>query len=611
MQNYNPYGPPLAGYPEQQYMPQQQPGYGAPAAVPYVPEPAPYVAPAPYAQQPNYMQPNYAPQQPYAPQPYAPQPYAVAPMQPQYTPEPAPYVAPGYYGAPAYAQAAPQPYAQPAYQQQPVMQPQQNYSAVYAPQQQPQQQQQGFGASLQDPDGAIQSKIANQVAQISGAQPQSGGGFGISPGGADMMGGFDDLASKFFGDEPAAANTPPYSAPAGSYANPAALQQQPMPQAPPTAGQIIDSAVATSYSPGYAAPQQQGGYSDYAPPEDDIDSISGELQKALLRADADKIYTENNLFASGTDSYLSIENATSEFEVEGGADTPLFSDVSFSAPSSSCTAVVSDDPAARYALLYSAGTGHGLYDGDVDIQGVPMLQRRDLRSQMLYIDSDDMIPNNMTAMEFMMQCVYKVDDWPAAKQQRILRMLDDLGLSSNAMMSLRNMGSARKILYLLLATTMNSLVRCIVLNPQKMTLETEEIIKYRKVFKTLHLNGVVVLINDCDTEFTSALANRIVALRNGKLSFSGSFRGFVERYCQQTMTFDMLPEESLNMLASRYPSHSFRASMGNNTVSVTGDFSPETSESLVNSLSELGVDLGSITLSEVSFKAAREEFLRQ
>ncbi len=345
-------------------------------------------------------------------------------------------------------------------------------------------------------------------------------------------------------------------------------------------------------------------------PKVDIAEIQSKLEQAVVIADFDKIFTQNNLFKFPDRSYINIREATSKYLLSSSDDEgiPVFSNVTANFPVSSCTVVTSEDEATKYAIAKLVGTGLGLANGDMLINGNEV-RSKSIMQEVLYIDDDSMVPDRMTVFDFLMQCIAKVQTDDEVKIQKLTEILEKLGLDNVADDTMKLFSTARKIMVLLIAATQNPLIRCVVINFRKLLLEPEDEVRMMKVFEMLRLRDITVIMNDCNDILSSNLPNRVLALKEGEVAFNGVYREFIEKYCEEIMTFESNDAEKIEKISKAFENLEF--STDNDKVTVKGKGADASVvENVVVELSNNEIDLKTVRLGVRSFVLGRKELVK-
>ncbi len=391
-----------------------------------------------------------------------------------------------------------------------------------------------------------------------------------------------------------------------------ALQQRPPMQRPPQGAPTAQKMPPQNNLPPkpQTTPPQLPKATQLQKPKVDIAEIQSKLEQAVVIADFDKIFTQNNLFKFPDRSYINIREATSKYLLSSSDDEgiPVFSNVTANFPVSSCTVVTSEDEATKYAIVKLVGTGLGLANGDMLINGNEV-RSKSIMQEVLYIDDDSMVPDRMTVFDFLMQCIAKVQTDDEVKIQKLTEILEKLGLDSVADDTMKLFSTARKIMVLLIAATQNPLIRCVVINFRKLLLEPEDEVRMMKVFEMLRLRDITVIMNDCNDILSSNLPNRVLALKEGEVAFNGVYREFIEKYCEEIMTFQSEDSEKIEKISKAFENLEF--STDNDKVTVKGKGADASVvENVVVELSNNEIDLKTVRLGVRSFVLGRKELVK-
>lgn len=252
----------------------------------------------------------------------------------------------------------------------------------------------------------------------------------------------------------------------------------------------------------------------------DFDSVTDALNLAMLEKD-EYSFTENNLMTEG-EVCLIAENLNAKYYINGdNYSYPAFRDANFVCPSQSCTAVVSDVPFCGYAMLRAVVLPTELAGGAVYVDG-HQIQKEDC----IYIGSDRILSKQQTVMEWL---VDNAGGKVSERKKHYQETLEEIGISKWAKRSLKALSYSRRILVLLLACEAHD-AKIVVLNDPHFSIDPKDEMVARRIFKHLHDSGKTVLMSSSDLFTLQAVASRVIILKNGSISYSGSYRDFLEAF---------------------------------------------------------------------------------
>lgn len=252
----------------------------------------------------------------------------------------------------------------------------------------------------------------------------------------------------------------------------------------------------------------------------DFDSVTDALNLAMLEKD-EYSFTENNLMTEG-EVCLIAENLNAKYYINGdNYSYPAFRDANFVCPSQSCTAVVSDVPFCGYAMLRAVVLPTELAGGAVYVDG-HQIQKEDC----IYIGSDRILSKQQTVMEWL---VDNAGGKVSERKKHYQETLEEIGISKWAKRSLKALGYSRRILVLLLACEAHD-AKIVVLNDPHFSIDPKDEMVARRIFKHLHDSGKTVLMSSSDLFTLQSVASRVIILTNGSISYSGSYRDFLEAF---------------------------------------------------------------------------------
>ena len=252
----------------------------------------------------------------------------------------------------------------------------------------------------------------------------------------------------------------------------------------------------------------------------DFDSVTDALNLAMLEKD-EYSFTENNLMTEG-EVCLIAENLNAKYYINGdNYSYPAFRDANFVCPSQSCTAVVSDVPFCGYAMLRAVVLPTELAGGAVYVDG-HQIQKEDC----IYIGSDRILSKQQTVMEWL---VDNAGGKVSERKKHYQETLEEIGISKWAKRSLKALSYSRRILVLLLACEAHD-AKIVVLNDPHFSIDPKDEMVARRIFKHLHDSGKTVLMSSSDLFTLQSVASRVIILKNGSISYSGSYRDFLEAF---------------------------------------------------------------------------------
>ncbi len=316
------------------------------------------------------------------------------------------------------------------------------------------------------------------------------------------------------------------------------------------------------------------------------------------------VYTAANLFEPGERSYISVNNATSEYKLRfrGNERRSAFTGMNFDIPEYSCTSFVSDYPLDVYILLKSIGTGKGLESGAINnVHG---------NRRMLYIENDDMVPGGMTAMQFLMYCLSEVREWSVAKQERVLNTFTRVGLESVAVTRTEDLSRTKRVMLLLIAALYSSIIDCVVLNIRKLVTDESEEQSFFDIIRLLHENGMTVLLAGVNHRLASAVSSRIVGLKNGQQKFNGSYYDFVSSYCKDLLYFETYDESIVYNIGQQLPEYTMVGNQLGGYVIRAELYEPSEIKRIIATLVNCGIDERTIVPVQKNFENAFENMVR-
>ena len=252
----------------------------------------------------------------------------------------------------------------------------------------------------------------------------------------------------------------------------------------------------------------------------DFDSVTDTLNLAMLEKD-EYSFTENNLMTEG-EVCLIAENLNAKYYINGdNYSYPAFRDANFVCPSQSCTAVVSDVPFCGYAMLRAVVLPTELAGGAVYVDG-HQIQKEDC----IYIGSDRILSKQQTVMEWL---VDNTGGKVSERKKHYQETLEEIGISKWAKRSLKALSYSRRILVLLLACEAHD-AKIVVLNDPHFSIDPKDEMVARRIFKHLHDSGKTVLMSSSDLFTLQSVASRVIILKNGSISYSGSYRDFLKAF---------------------------------------------------------------------------------
>ncbi|MCL1830828.1 MAG: hypothetical protein FWG21_05300, partial [Oscillospiraceae bacterium] len=219
------------------------------------------------------------------------------------------------------------------------------------------------------------------------------------------------------------------------------------------------------------------------------------------------------------------------------------------------------------------------------------------------IENDDMITYGIPALHFLMLCLSEVRCSAAQKQERLLGVLEQVGLEQIALVDTRYLTRLQRIAILLITVAMSNLIDGVVLNPNRIPLDMVDELVLRNVFELLYKTGKTVLFVGNNLAFAECVANRIVALTDGELAYDGEFFGFMELYNDCSFSFISEDNDFVMWLKEQYPKANYVKR--NDVVSVSVEISiSEYLTEILNIVLRNGIDSRNITVKKKSLKDA-------
>ncbi|MBQ8994339.1 MAG: hypothetical protein IJ091_00830, partial [Oscillospiraceae bacterium] len=191
------------------------------------------------------------------------------------------------------------------------------------------------------------------------------------------------------------------------------------------------------------------------------------------------------------------------------------------------------------------------------------------------------------------------------QKERYQQLLEDIGISKWASRTLRSIGYARRMLVLLLASSLHS-SKLVLFNDPHFALEPKDEMVARRIFKHLHDSGKTVMIASSDLFTLQSVANRVLILKNGAAAYTGSFKDFLETYSGVSVSF---PQEYTEAVKAVTDDRYVLLSAGEGcTLSMKKGEKGSTTD-LVHLLESAGVPTESIRNTEKTFALACREVL--
>jgi len=339
----------------------------------------------------------------------------------------------------------------------------------------------------------------------------------------------------------------------------------------------------------------------------EVERIANRMQAGLIVSETAPAYSENNLLPFSEQSYMAFDNLTSVYNMkfQDGNARPLYEELSFSIPRGSCTAFVSNMPLDVHALLRATKNSAGIKDGRIVVVGENSADCPNL----LYIENDSMINYGIPALQFLMICLSEVKMRPAAKQEKLYQVLEEVSLSHIALTDTKLLTKFQRFALLLITVAMSNLIDGVVLNPNRLSIDMSDEYVVRKVFALLHKTGKTVLLAGNNMVLTECVANRIVALRDGKLVFDGLYKDFIELFCESGFSFSLDDTEFAMKLREDYPNARYEKRNDFFVVSCKGDNTEYITDILTEVL-DYGINPRGIAARKKSYANAVERMVK-
>jgi energy-coupling factor transporter ATP-binding protein EcfA2 len=198
----------------------------------------------------------------------------------------------------------------------------------------------------------------------------------------------------------------------------------------------------------------------------------------------------------------------------------------------------------------------------------------------------------------------------AERAQRFSVLLGQMGLGAIEHENTKNLSRFRRVMVLLLAAALNSEVGCILLNDPLLEMPQEDGLVARRVFAFLKDAGKGVMLAGCDSALMASVANRVLALRDGRVVFDDTFRRFIDRNCLGIFSFTSAePDAAVSYFVEKHPEVS-ALSNGNLVYLMRRRDDDIQLEKLIKGALTHGADPHSLVLDEKSFDIACREVLK-
>ncbi|MEA5051783.1 MAG: hypothetical protein VB021_09995 [Oscillospiraceae bacterium] len=402
----------------------------------------------------------------------------------------------------------------------------------------------------------------------------------------DTFARFDSLAQSV-----PAASVPPQPAQG-------AVTFEPQPAGTPDAAQAPAEAIET-----VAATQTL--------PQDtaEVFQVAEEMSRSVLSNSYSKVFTDNNLAEEHEGVCLRTGRMTSELYLlkQGGTPYHMYEKASLALHDGSCAALISDVPLAAYVLAKEIGGLCDAGDEDVELSETPDGDFRDA----LYIGGDEMLPPDTASIDYLLMTQQHVpledDEDP---EERLGVLLSQLGLGDIEYENTQDLTYNKRIFLLLVSAALNPYIGCVILNDPQFRIGRGEETIARRVFAKLAGEGKGVLLASCGNALMAAVANRVIALRGGRIVFDDTYKSFLDTYCLGIMSFTSTsPDATVEFFVKKYPDIS-ALSNGNLVYLLRKHEGDVDLDALLKDAIANGADHRSIVLDEKSFEIACKEVLR-
>ena len=344
----------------------------------------------------------------------------------------------------------------------------------------------------------------------------------------------------------------------------------------------------------------------------EIFKIAEEMSRSVLANSYNRIYNENNLAPSKKSVCLKANGISADYYLlkNGGQPYLMYDNVDVTIHNSSCTALISDVKLASYALAKAIGELADYRSEEIELSETEDGYDRDV----LYIGNDSMLPTEFTVMEYLLFALGNIDlaadneDYDNEDMLKIL--LAQTGISDWADIGTKELSHNKRILLIALSAALNPYVGCIIINDPQFKVTHSDDMLARRIFAKLMSEGKGVLLSSCSEHLMATVANRVIAIRSGRVVFEGSYKQFLDKFCLGIMSFTSeTPDETVEYFVRNYPNVS--ALTNGNLVYLLRKHEGEIDlDALLKDALKNGANHRSIVLDEKSFDIASKEVLR-
>ena len=174
---------------------------------------------------------------------------------------------------------------------------------------------------------------------------------------------------------------------------------------------------------------------------------------------------------------------------------------------------------------------------------------------------------------------------------------------------LADLSHNERLLVLALSAALNPNIGCVIFNDNGFNIEGVEENMARRVFALLASNGKSTILSCCSSYLMATVANRVLALKGGRIVFDGSFRAFIDSNCLGILSFTSRnPQQATQYLQSQFPNISVLGK-GNLIYLIRKDGSELDIERLIQAVAACGADYNSVVMDDKSFDIACKEVL--
>lgn len=250
---------------------------------------------------------------------------------------------------------------------------------------------------------------------------------------------------------------------------------------------------------------------------------------------------------------------SAEHYCKSGEYERILKNISFDVLTGESVGIAAKDKYEARLLLEIIANVRPYYSGRCVLDEKGMMQKKRLiLPHLFYIDTPNMLYNNMIVLEFLVFASEVSSETPAARQKKFLNLLIDIGLEHIALSLISTLSDEDKLLIELLASAYSDST-LVIFNVMDYTFSVEQAQTIKKICSLINSKGSVI-IGTNEPKIIGVCCDKVAYILDGKIKFFGT----VDDLCSEWdkvlyLISDIYPSQAAEKLQKAYGEYTYIA----------------------------------------------------